>query len=195
MGFAAVDKNRQQFEKAFDDFVPERVAGFGEKKLRALLRAPIFRNEQKIRACIENGRRWTKRAREQGTYLAAVAACASADDASSGWPNLSAMLRADFTRVAETASRQILKRWGFFTASAHPGAQRLIARLGFIEADASPAAVQRLIGTLAQASGRDPYAVEASFALFAGAGPCAALPRCHECPLLERCPTGTATMC
>jgi len=59
---------RQQFEKAFDDFVPERVAGFGEKKPRALLRAPIFRNEQKIRACIENGRRWTKRAREQGTY-------------------------------------------------------------------------------------------------------------------------------
>jgi len=194
MGFAAFDKHRERFVLAFDGFVPERVARFGNKKLQDLLHAPLIRNEPKMRACIENAKRWVKRAQPQGSYLAAVAACAATDDAGCGWPNLVGMLRADFTRLAETASRQVLKRWGFFTALVNPAAHRLLARLGFIEADAEPPAVARLIGAVAQLSGRDPYAVEASLALFAGAGPCTVKPRCRECALLERCPTGSGAL-
>ena len=44
---------------------------------------------------------------------------------------------AAFARIGETAARQALKRWGFFTAFAHPGSRRVLERLGFIAESAS----------------------------------------------------------
>jgi 3-methyladenine DNA glycosylase Tag len=193
LGFAVVDRRSAELAAAFGAFDPARVARFNGARIRKLASsAPIIRNEAKIRACVDNAKRWAQYAREQSTYLGRVAAVAAGDDAAAAWPALADMLQSDFVRIGPTAARQTLKSWGFFTAFANPPAHRLLARLGLVEADAPPERVQRLIGSMAQAAGRDVYAAEASLALFAGAGPCRARPRCQECPLLERCPTGSA---
>lgn len=192
LSLAVVDRQRAALAAAFNGFDPARVARFNDARIRRLVKDAPIRNVAKIRACVENAKRWMKAARQHGTYLGRIAAAAASDDASSGWPALATLLEADFVRIGDTAARQTLKRWGFFTAFANPSAQRLLARLGYVEREAPTQRVQSLIGSLAQSTSRDVYAVEASLALFAGEGPCRLKPHCDQCVLLERCPTGTA---
>lgn len=189
LGFGAVETKHDQFFAAFDGFRPEAVAAFDDERIAVAMQAPIIRNEAKIRACVENARRWVSAA-GTATYLGNVARIAADDDAASGWPNLTQRLQGDFARVGETAARQTLKRWGFFTAFAHPGCRRALERLDLIHEDDTPAAVQCLLGSVARVAGRDPYHLEATLALFASLGPCKREPECESCALAEKCPTG-----
>lgn len=191
LGFAAVEAKLAEFITAFDGFVPERVAEFDDERIGRIMQAPIIRNEAKVRACVENAKRWVAAA-GSATYLAKVAQIAVDDDAAGGWPALTKELQKDFARIGDTAARQTLKRWGFFTAFAHPGSRRVLERLGLVEAADAPAAVQCFVGSVARVIGRDPYQLEATLALFASLGPCKRQPECEECPLAERCPTATA---
>jgi len=189
IGIAIVIGKRDGMRAAFNGFDPAAVARFDEDDVRRLLVSPIIRNEAKIRACIENAKRWQAVATVEGTYLARIARIAADDDAANGWSALIAALVDDFVRIAEPAARQTLKRWGFFTAAPHPGSRRVIERLGFVGRDAPPAAAQLIVGGIANALGRDPYAVEATLSLFAALGPCKPMPQCPRCALAERCPT------
>jgi 3-methyladenine DNA glycosylase Tag len=189
LGFGAVEAKHEQFFEAFDGFRPEAVAAFDDERIAVALQAPIIRNEAKIRACVENARRWVAAA-GAATYLGNVARIAADDDAACGWPRLTQQLQGDFARIGETAARQTLKRWGFFTAFAHPGCRRALERLELIRPDATPAAVQCLLGSVARVAGRDPYHLEATLALFASLGPCKREPECESCTLLDKCPAG-----
>lgn len=189
IGYDVVLAKSSDLHAAFDDFDPVSVARYDETRVAALLEAPIVRNAAKIRACVENAGRWCELAQQHGTYLGRVASIAAADDPTMGWQALSDAVRGDFVHLGDSAARQTLKRWGFFTAFVHPGARRSIKRLGLIDASADGPSVQRLIGGAAQRLGRDPYAVEAAFALFAGLGPCRKTPKCGECALADRCPS------
>ena len=190
LGFGTVDAKHEQFMDAFAGFAPEKVAAFDEQRIEDVLRAPIIRNEAKVRACVENARRWIAAA-VSSTYLSMVAQTAVEDDAESGWPALVQRLQNDFARIGETAARQTLKRWGFFTAFAHPGSRRVLERLDVVAHADSPAAVQCFVGSIARAVGRDPYQIEAALALFASLGPCKREPECASCPLADRCPAAT----
>ncbi len=187
--WSAVEAKRAALKAAFYGFEPAVLAGFDDAKIAQVLSQPIIRNEAKVRVCIDNARQWRALANGSGSFLARLAALASNDDAAEGWPALAASLSGDFARVGETAARQTLKRWGFFTAFAHPGARRVLERLNVVAADAAPAAAQLAIGAIAAQLGRDPYAVEAVLALFAGLGPCRVKPQCAECALSDRCPS------
>ena len=191
IGIAVVIGKRQPLYAAFDGFDPVAVAAYDDANVRRLLGQPIIRNEAKIRACIENARRWQAAAASDGSYLARIARIAADDDASSGWPRLCTTLAEDFARINEASARQILKRWGFFTASPHPGSRRVVERLGLISAETTPAQAQLTIGAIADALGRDPYAVEGTLSLFAALGPCRPMPACAQCALADRCPTGS----
>jgi 3-methyladenine DNA glycosylase Tag len=81
-----------------------------------LLEAPIVRNAAKIRACIENAKRWCELAQQHGTYLGRIASIAATDDPVSGCPALSEAVGGDFVLIGDSAARQTRKRWGFFTA-------------------------------------------------------------------------------
>lgn len=186
LGFEVVDKHWVALESAFENFSPQAVAAIDEQRIGTMLAEPVIRNRPKIVACIENARRWVALS-ANGTYLGRVAAMASNDDAQSGWPAIALALQRDFQRLSEPAARLTLKRWGFFTANAHPGSWRLLARLKLVDASADGCAVQRFVGTLAQTLGRDPYALEAALAMFAGNGPCREKPQCNECVLNDRC--------
>ena len=190
LGFGAVEAKLAEFVAAFDGFVPQRVAEFDDERIGRIMQAPIIRNEAKIRACVENAKRWVAAA-GSATYLSKVAQIAVDDDVAEGWPALTKELQRDFARIGDTAARQTLKRWGFFTAFAHPGSRRVLERLGLVEVADSPAAVQCFVGSVARVVGRDPYQLEATLALFASLGPCKRQPECDECPLAERCPTAT----
>ena len=192
IGFETVAAKAEALRAAFAGFDPAAVAAFSPSAEGALRQAPIIRNPAKIAACVENARRWTAAAQAQGTYLARVAQTAAADDAPGGWPALAQAMADGFVRLGDTASRQVLKRWGFFTTLAHPGARRVLVRLGIVgEPDGDPV-VQRVIGKVAERLGRDAYAVEAVLALFAGIGPCKKAPACTSCVLSDRCPSSTA---
>jgi 3-methyladenine DNA glycosylase Tag len=184
----AVEAKRAALTTAFYGFEPAVVAGFDDAKIAQVLTQPIIRNEAKVRVCVDNARQWRALANGSGSFLARLAALASDDDATEGWPALAASLSRDFARIGETAARQTLTRWGFFTAFSHPGARRGLERLGGVDAGAAPAAAQIAIGAIAAQLGRDAYAVEALLALFAGLGPCRVQPQCGECPLSDRCP-------
>jgi hypothetical protein len=189
LGFEVVEKHRIALEAAFSGFAPDAVAQIDEKQVGMLLHEPIIRNRAKIEACITNARRWQEFVSAGTTYLGRVAEIGASDDAATGWPKLVAALQEDFCRLGEPTARIALKRWGFFTALAHPGVRRALVRLGLVDANAEGPAVQLFIGAVAEAAGRDAYAVEAALAIFAGAGACRATPRCNECPLNEVCPS------
>jgi 3-methyladenine DNA glycosylase Tag len=191
IGMPIVLAKRTALAAAFEGFVPERVAAFGDADVKRLLGTPIIRNEIKIRACIENARRWCGAAPATSPYLARVAQLAAADDAAEGWPALAAALASDFERVGEIAARQTLKRWGFFSALGHPGARRVVDRLGLIQPSDGAAHAQLLLGAIARKLCRDPYALEGALAIFAALGPCKPSPRCDRCGIAQRCPTGT----
>jgi len=186
LGFEVVDKHWAALESAFENFSPPAVAAIDEQRIGRMLVEPGIRNRPKIAACIENAKRWVTLSAD-ATYLGRVAELASSDDAPSGWPALALALQRDFQRLREPTARLTLKRWGFFTANAHPGAQRLLLRLKVVDSSDDGPAVQRFVGSLAQKLGRDPYAVEAALALFAGNGPCRETPRCRECVLNDQC--------
>jgi len=189
LGFDTVLAKLDRLETAFAGFAPAAVAAFDDARIDAIMDEPIIRNEPKIRACVENARRWTALTPAGSSFLARIAEKAAADDAPGGWPALMKALQEEFVRIGESAARQTLKRWGFFTAFAHPGAQRVVQRLGFVDSGADAPAVQRALGAAAESLGRDAYACEAALALFAGVGPCRKEPRCTECALADKCPS------
>jgi DNA-3-methyladenine glycosylase I len=62
-------KKRENFRKAFDGFDPSRVARYTERKIRSLLSDPgIVRNRLKIRAAVENARRFLEVQEEFGSF-------------------------------------------------------------------------------------------------------------------------------
>jgi DNA-3-methyladenine glycosylase I len=69
LSWETILNKRENFRKAFDGFDPERVARFGEKRVRKLLRdAGIIRNRMKIRAAIANARAFREVQREHGRF-------------------------------------------------------------------------------------------------------------------------------
>ena len=62
-------RKRENFRKAFHGFDPERVARYGEKNIARLLAdAGIIRNRLKVRAAVENARRFLEVRKEFGTF-------------------------------------------------------------------------------------------------------------------------------
>ena len=116
IGYDTVMAKIAELKAAFGGFDPKVVGRYDEARMSALLNEPIIRNAAKIHACVENARRWSALAEKNGTYLGRVASVAAADDPVLGWPALANVVRDDFVHFGETAARQALKRWGFFTA-------------------------------------------------------------------------------
>jgi DNA-3-methyladenine glycosylase I len=60
---------REGFRKAFDNFNPEIIANYGDKKIDELVNdKSIVRNKQKINACINNAGRFLEIQEEFGTF-------------------------------------------------------------------------------------------------------------------------------
>lgn len=59
LSWITILRKRENYRKAYDDFNPVSVAGFGEDKVQELMKNEgIIRNERKIRASINNAKRF-----------------------------------------------------------------------------------------------------------------------------------------
>jgi DNA-3-methyladenine glycosylase I len=69
LSWSTILRKRENFRKAFDDFAAERVADYGDHDIARLMAdAGIIRNGMKIRAAIENARRFLAVQREFGSF-------------------------------------------------------------------------------------------------------------------------------
>ncbi len=69
LSWAIVLKKRDGFRKAFEDFDIQKIAKFNESKIqKLLLDASIIRNQQKIRATINNANQFLKIQKEFGSF-------------------------------------------------------------------------------------------------------------------------------
>ena len=67
LSWDTVLRKRQRYREVFDGFDPEKVAGYGAKKVRQLLADPgIIRNRLKIAATISNAQSFLKIQQEFG---------------------------------------------------------------------------------------------------------------------------------
>ena len=69
LSWAIVLKKREGFRKAFENFEIEKIANFDEDKIQELLLdASIIRNQQKIRATVNNAQRFLEIQKEFGSF-------------------------------------------------------------------------------------------------------------------------------
>lgn len=69
LSWLTILKRRDGYRTAFADFDPEKVARFSEKKIAALLENPgIIRNRLKVRAAVENAKRFLDVAEKHGGF-------------------------------------------------------------------------------------------------------------------------------
>ncbi len=69
LSWITILRKREEFRKAFADFKPDRVAAYGEKEIRELLKNPgIIRNRLKIEAAIQNARAFQEVRKTFGTF-------------------------------------------------------------------------------------------------------------------------------
>lgn len=69
LSWQIVLNKRENFRLAFDNFNPEKVANYTEDKIQELIQdKSIIRNQQKIRACINNAQRFLEIQKELGSF-------------------------------------------------------------------------------------------------------------------------------
>lgn len=69
LSWITILKKRENFRRAFDNFDPEKVAKYDDKKLAALLgNAGIIRNRLKLAAAVANARAFLEVRREFGSF-------------------------------------------------------------------------------------------------------------------------------
>ncbi len=69
LSWITILRKRENYRKAYDDFDPVLVANYGEEKIQELMRNEgIIRNERKIRASINNAKRFLEIQKEFGSF-------------------------------------------------------------------------------------------------------------------------------
>jgi DNA-3-methyladenine glycosylase I len=69
LSWITVLKKRENYRRAYDGFDPAKIARYGEKKIASLLANPgIIRNSLKIKASINNARRFLEIQKEFGSF-------------------------------------------------------------------------------------------------------------------------------
>lgn len=69
LSWQIVLQKRENFRKAFDDFNPEIIVGYNDKKLDELVQdKSIIRNKMKIAACVNNAQRFLEIQKQFGSF-------------------------------------------------------------------------------------------------------------------------------
>jgi DNA-3-methyladenine glycosylase I len=69
LSWITILRKRENYRKAFDNFIPEKIARYDAKKVKALLTNPgIVRNRLKIEATVQNARAFLAVKKEVGSF-------------------------------------------------------------------------------------------------------------------------------
>lgn len=109
LSWITVLKKRPAFRKAFDGFDYNKVAEYGEDKVRELLaNADIIRNRLKINSAVQNAQAFLKVRQEFGTFNKYIWEFVKHKPIQNKWPSLKAMPAK--TELAEILSKDLKKR-------------------------------------------------------------------------------------
>ncbi len=109
-------KKRENFRKAFDKFDYKKVAKYGEPKVEELLQdAGIIRNQQKIRAAINNAQLFMEIQNEFGTFCKYIWGFVDHKPIVNNWKSLTEVPAT--TPVSDTLSKDLKKRGFKFVGS------------------------------------------------------------------------------
>jgi DNA-3-methyladenine glycosylase I len=111
LSWAAVFRKRENYRKAFAEFDPVKVARFTEKKIEKLVLDPsIIRNRQKIKAAVNNAKRFLEVQKEFGSFDAYIWTFVNGKPIVKGWRKTSQI---PVTNKASDNLSIDLKRRGF----------------------------------------------------------------------------------
>jgi DNA-3-methyladenine glycosylase I len=69
LSWITILRKRENYRRAFDDFDPRRIVGYGEKKIEGLLsNTGIIRNRLKIASAVRNARAFMQIQQEFGSF-------------------------------------------------------------------------------------------------------------------------------
>jgi DNA-3-methyladenine glycosylase I len=116
LSWSIILKKREGYRKAFDNFDAERVAGYDDKKINALLANPeIIRNKLKIKAAVNNAQAFIKVQQEFGSFDAYIWRFVNGAPKQNAWK-----VMADFpvtTAESDLMSKDLKKRGFKFVGS------------------------------------------------------------------------------
>jgi DNA-3-methyladenine glycosylase I len=116
LSWDTVLRKRERYREVFDGFDPEKVARYGKKKIRELLRdAGIIRNRLKIDAAIGNAQAFLEVQREFGTFDAYIWRFVGGQPKQNAWK--SHMSVPAKTAESDALSRDLQKRGFRFVGS------------------------------------------------------------------------------
>lgn len=109
LSWITILKKRENYRKAFDNFLPEKVARYGDRKFAALLTdAGIVRNRQKIQASIDNARAFIKVQDEFGSFDTFIWRFVDGKPIVNRWKSLRDIPAK--TPLSESISKELIKR-------------------------------------------------------------------------------------
>ena len=116
LSWLTILKKRENYRRAFDNFVPALVAEYDEKKVQALKEdAGIIRNERKIRAAISNAKRFLEVQSEFGSFDAYMWSWMQGKQLVNTWKSIDEMPVT--TPLSDTLSKDMKKRGFTFVGS------------------------------------------------------------------------------
>ncbi len=90
LSWLTILKRRENYRRAFDDFDPEKMARYGEAKVRALLQDDgIIRNRLKVHAFIANARAFLDLQQELGSFSDFLWSFVGGNPIQNAWSELS----------------------------------------------------------------------------------------------------------
>jgi DNA-3-methyladenine glycosylase I len=111
LSWETVLKKRASYRAAFDQFDPAVVAGYGDKKVKALLADPgIIRNRLKIAAAFQNAKAFLRLQEELGSFDEYVWRFVGGSPKQNAWKSMKAV---PATTAESDALSKDLKRRGF----------------------------------------------------------------------------------
>lgn len=111
LSWITVLKKRENYRLAFDDFDPEKIARYDEKKIQSLLENPgIIRNQLKIRSAVTNARAYLDIRAEHGSFSDFLWDFVDGKPIQNHWPSIEAV---PVNTVESDAMAKALKKAGF----------------------------------------------------------------------------------
>jgi len=116
LSWEIVLKKRESFRSAFDDFNPERISKYSQRKIQSLLKDPgIIRNRLKVESTVSNAMMFLEVQQEFGSFDSYIWRFTEGKTIVNSWNRLSEIPAN--TPVSDTMSRELKKRGFKFVGS------------------------------------------------------------------------------
>lgn len=116
LSWSTILRKRENYRKAYNDFDPEKVARYDEKKINELLQNPgIVRNRKKIEASINNAKKFLDIKKEFGSFDKYIWSFVDYKPVINAWKEISEIPAN--SAISDTISKDLKKRGFRFMGS------------------------------------------------------------------------------